>query len=100
MKLHNIIFPYDEQNKKLKMALFWDVAPCSLVDIDRRFRVPYYLNRYCDEWLITLKRRSVPTKLHFATSQKTDIFIAVGVRYCLLTELPFVAGVEEHIIYK
>jgi hypothetical protein len=23
------------------MAVFWDVAPCSLVDIDRRFRGAY-----------------------------------------------------------
>jgi hypothetical protein len=22
----------------MKMAAFWDIAPCSLVDIDRRFR--------------------------------------------------------------
>jgi hypothetical protein len=28
----------------LKMAVFWDVAPCSLVDIDRRFRAAYYLH--------------------------------------------------------
>jgi hypothetical protein len=27
----------------MKMAVFWDVAPCSLVDTDRRFRGAYYL---------------------------------------------------------
>jgi hypothetical protein len=26
------------------MAVSWDVAPCSLVDIDRRFREAYYLH--------------------------------------------------------
>jgi hypothetical protein len=25
----------------LNMAVFWDVAPCSLMDIDRRFRGAY-----------------------------------------------------------
>jgi hypothetical protein len=28
----------------MKMAVFWDVAPCSLVDIDRRFRCAYCLH--------------------------------------------------------
>jgi hypothetical protein len=27
-----------------KMAVFWDVAPCSLIEIDRRFRDAYYLH--------------------------------------------------------
>jgi hypothetical protein len=27
----------------MKMAVFWDVAPCSLVDIDQRFRGAYGL---------------------------------------------------------
>jgi hypothetical protein len=29
---------------KLEMVVFWDVAPCSLVDVDRRFRGTYYLH--------------------------------------------------------
>jgi hypothetical protein len=28
----------------MKMAVFWDVAPCSLVDIVRRFRGTYCLH--------------------------------------------------------
>jgi hypothetical protein len=28
----------------MKMIVFWDVAPCSLVDSDRRFRVAYCLH--------------------------------------------------------
>jgi hypothetical protein len=27
-----------EEIKRMKMAVFWDVAPCSLVDTDQRFR--------------------------------------------------------------
>jgi hypothetical protein len=28
----------------IKMAVFWDVAPCSLVEIDRRFRSSCYIH--------------------------------------------------------
>jgi hypothetical protein len=31
------------------MAVFWDVAPCSLVEIDRRFRGAYRLRHQGDE---------------------------------------------------
>jgi hypothetical protein len=27
----------------MKMTVFWDIAPCSLVEIDRRFGDAYYL---------------------------------------------------------
>jgi hypothetical protein len=46
----------------MKMAVFWDVAPCSLIDIDRRFR-----GAYCHHHQGLI--------LHGATSQKTVIFI-------------------------
>jgi hypothetical protein len=32
----------------MMMAVFWNVAPCSLVDIDRRFRGAYRLNHQGD----------------------------------------------------
>jgi hypothetical protein len=44
-----------------KMTVFWDVTPCSLVEIDRIFRGAYCLH-------------------HTRTSQKTVIFILVPVR--------------------
>jgi hypothetical protein len=28
----------------MKMTVFWDVAPCSLVEVDRRLRGAYYLH--------------------------------------------------------
>jgi hypothetical protein len=28
----------------MKFRVFWDVAPCSQVDVDRRFRGAYYLH--------------------------------------------------------
>jgi hypothetical protein len=36
----------------MKIAIFWDVAPCSLVDADRRFRGTYSLHYQGDENLI------------------------------------------------
>jgi hypothetical protein len=40
----------------MKMAVFWDVAPCSLVDTDRRFRGAYCLHH---QGLITLMMDAV-----------------------------------------
>jgi hypothetical protein len=34
----------NEPKKSLKMAIFWDVAPSSLVDTDRHFRGAYCLH--------------------------------------------------------
>jgi hypothetical protein len=48
----------------VKMAVFWDVAPCSLVEIDRRFRGANYQHQ---------------GSLHSATSQKIVIFIVIAV---------------------
>jgi hypothetical protein len=33
----------------MKMIFFWDVAPCSLVDIDRRFTGAYCLHHQGDQ---------------------------------------------------
>jgi hypothetical protein len=33
----------------MKMAVFWDVEPCSLVDIDHRFRRAYCLHNHTDD---------------------------------------------------
>jgi hypothetical protein len=51
---------------------FFCVAPCTLVDIDRRFRGAYFFHHQGDwrRWA-PLKFRSISTRLHGATSQKT-----------------------------
>jgi hypothetical protein len=58
------------------MTAFWDVAPCSLVEVDRRFR-----------GFISLMKavRASQTSVYFyetngATSQKAIIFILAAVR--------------------
>jgi hypothetical protein len=56
----------------LKMTLFWDVAPCSLVDIRRRFTGFYCLHHQGKAYL---KLRALSVRLHDTTSQKMAIFI-------------------------
>jgi hypothetical protein len=36
-------------NKPVKMADFWTVAPCSLLDVDRHLRHAYYLHLQGEE---------------------------------------------------
>jgi len=61
----------------MKFRVFWDVAPCIHVEVDRRFRGVYCLHHQSDEspwwWrqYTPLKRRSMSTWLHSTTSQKT-----------------------------
>jgi hypothetical protein len=37
-----------QATKLLKMAVFWDISPCSLVGVHRRFRGAYCLHHQCD----------------------------------------------------
>jgi hypothetical protein len=54
----------------------WDVAPCSHVEVGRRFIVAYCLHHQGDEWGSThLWIVSTSTWLHGATSQTTLNFI-------------------------
>jgi hypothetical protein len=60
----------------MKMIAVWNIAPCSLVALDRRFRVAYCLHNYCDDvggstylWNVGLLKRNYT---HF--SQNSLIF--------------------------
>jgi hypothetical protein len=66
----------------LKITAFWNIAPCNLVGVARLFRCTYCLHHQGDS---PLKRRSSPTRLQGAVSQKTLIFILVIVRPWNLT---------------
>jgi hypothetical protein len=66
----------------MKITIFWDVAPCSLVEIERRFRGAF------------LKRPSVFTRLHGTTSQKTVIFIPDAHRLAKI----WLARYENHYV--
>jgi hypothetical protein len=69
----------------LKMRALWVVAPSSVTEFYRRFRRGYCL-QHQDDWgqWAPLKRRSVATRLHSATSQKAVIFMPVS---CTLSRL-------------
>jgi hypothetical protein len=60
------------------ITAFWDAAPCSLTEIDQRFRGAYCLIALRQQ--IPLKHRSISTKLHAATFLKAVIFIIAAVR--------------------
>jgi hypothetical protein len=77
----------------LKFRVFWDVARCSQVDVERRFRGAYCLhhqgNHHSSPWwwrqYAPLKYRSTSTWPHGATSQKTLNFMLSAVRTWNLT---------------
>jgi hypothetical protein len=70
----------------MKLSVVWDIAPCSLVGVDWRFRGVYCLHYQGDQhyhlwkqW-VRLKRRSVSPRLYGATSQKSVVLILAGMR--------------------
>jgi hypothetical protein len=84
------IFDQSRTHVNIKMAAFWVVAPCSLVEIYWRFRAALCLHHKDDvgamsPWWwrhkVQLKHRWTSTILHGATTQKTAIFIFVAFRH-------------------
>jgi hypothetical protein len=70
----------------MNMKAFRDIAPCSIVEVDRSFRCTYGLHRSDDaRQYASPKRRSISTILHGAISQKAFIFILAAVRTSNLT---------------
>jgi hypothetical protein len=74
---------FSRANLLSKIVVFWDVAPYSLVDIDRRFAEA------------KLKCRSISTRLHGATCQKIAIFIFDVVRTSNLSRFTFDSGMSD-----
>jgi hypothetical protein len=58
------------------MTAFWDVVPCSLMEVNRRFRggtasiITLMMEAVC-----IFERRVTSTRLHGSKSQEADIFI-------------------------
>jgi hypothetical protein len=61
----------------MKMAVFWDVAPCNLVDIARSFIGVYLITLMIEAVKLFRKSQSVSTRIHGATSQKKVIFLMI-----------------------
>jgi len=61
------------------MTAFWDIVPCSLVEVDRCFRGAYWLHHQGDDhapvWC-----QSTSMRLNGALSQKAVIFILTATR--------------------
>jgi hypothetical protein len=59
----------------MKMVVFWDVVPCSLLDTE-------HLRAYCLHCQAdnSLKRKSISTTLQGATSNKTAIFKCTSIQ--------------------
>jgi hypothetical protein len=72
MQLAWDVFVYS-LNIKSKMAVFWVVAPCSVVEIYRRFRVLAVS-------VVRVMILALPTGLHGAVSHKTVVFVPIPVR--------------------
>jgi hypothetical protein len=72
----------------MKIAVFWHVAPCNLVDTDQYFR-----GAYCQHQVALMKEAvnssemSVSTRLHGTTSQETAVFSLLHVQYVMGSNL-------------
>jgi hypothetical protein len=82
-----------KSSDRVKMTVLWNIAPCGLVEIDRRFRGAYCLHQgevWSPWWwrqCASLKRRYTSTRLHGAVSQKGVVFIATALSTWSLTNL-------------
>jgi hypothetical protein len=74
------------------MAVFWVVAPCSLVEVYKCFRGPCYLHHHHPD----------PIRLHGDITQKTAIFVPSSVRTsnptCMVVDFRKVHNFEEVIL--
>jgi hypothetical protein len=61
-----------------KMTVFWDVAPCSLIEIDWHFRRANFIIRAIIDLIMDAFETSV-NFFHGATSQKTVFFKTVNI---------------------
>jgi hypothetical protein len=66
----------------MKMTSFWDIAPCSLVEVHQHFRGAYFFSHQGSNcwWrqYPTIKQQKTFTWLHGTVSQKSVIFLLHG----------------------
>jgi hypothetical protein len=57
------------------MAVFWVAAPCSLVEVHRRFRHAYCLHHQGDESLVSdqTTRRTIPEGSHLHIRRRENL---------------------------
>jgi hypothetical protein len=76
----------------MKMTVFWDAAPFSLVQTDRRFRDAYSPD---DGGVSAMIRRFTPARLHDDVFQKTGILM----RFKFLSEFTLVCSEIGNVIW-
>jgi hypothetical protein len=57
----------------MKMAAFWDVTPCGLVEVNRRFRYVHCLHHQGVMYRVKKKRKAVPLHAMEALGGRGDI---------------------------
>jgi hypothetical protein len=82
----------------LRMTAFWDIALCSLIEVDWHFRGVYCLHHQGDQWkqCAPLKCRST-LRLHGAMAYKAVVFILAAMGTWNLT--PVVLSVQPSHIF-
>jgi hypothetical protein len=81
------LFEDSQPKYEMKMTSFRDIAPCSLVEVGRRFRGAYCFNHLALIMdAVPIKRRFTTTRLHSAMSHNTFIFLLAAVRPWILTK--------------
>jgi hypothetical protein len=70
----------------MKITVFWDVVPCSLVEIDRRFRGTYCLHHQSNHCPSTLSApvlsKAIRTLLYVTLPRRPNTHRDVSVRMC------------------
>jgi hypothetical protein len=60
------------------MRAFWDIAPCSLVEIDRSFRGVYCLYRQCDEVITAMMQAVRASETSVYSNETTRRYVHEG----------------------
>jgi hypothetical protein len=64
----------------IKMAAFWDMARCNIVEVHRRFRGTYYFDNHCPDDEVLTSETLVYFYYYTVLSQKAVIFILAALR--------------------
>jgi hypothetical protein len=71
----------------MKLTVFWEVAECSLIEINRRFRGAVSIIRVMMKAVITYGTSVNFCGLHGVTYQETAIFFHIFSKYSLIITL-------------
>jgi hypothetical protein len=70
------LFGFLQRQQSSQMTAFWDTAPCSLVEVDRRFRGAYCLHRITALMMVAVR------------ISKTSVYFNETTRHCITYSPP------------